>query len=78
MLMFAFPPNITGSSREFRLSKAAFFRSYAPAKAGKQPHCLHTRTKAHLMTLKNVYQKWRCDRHDLEARCLEHHKPAWV
>lgn len=62
------------------LSITAFFHSHAPAKAGKQPWppCLQTHTKAHLMALKNVYQKWRCDRQDLEARCLEHHKPAWI
>ncbi len=53
----------------------AFFQSHAPARAGKLPWalCLQTHTKAHLhvMALKNVYQKWRCDRQDLEARCFE-------
>lgn len=39
------------------------------------PVCRH---KAHLMALKNVYQKWRYDRQDLEPRCLEQHKPGWV
>lgn len=57
-----------------------FFHSHAPAKAGKQPWppCLQPQTKAHLMALKILDQKWTCDQQDLAARCFEQHNPAWL
>lgn len=60
--------------------KIPFFHSHALAKAGKQPWppCLQTQTKAHLMALKILDQKWRCDRQYLAARCYEQHNPARV